>query len=118
VDPYAGNLYNANQQMAAMFADPSTISKVGAVSNTVGSFIGSIAGAMCWVAREVYGADNPKWLLFRTWLLEDAPAWFRVLYLHHGESFARWLRNKPRVKAVVRRWMNARIASSAVWPAP
>jgi hypothetical protein len=33
---------------------------------------GSIAGAAimaCWVAREVYGIDNPKWLQFREWML-------------------------------------------------
>jgi len=34
---------------------------------------------ICWVAREVYGADNPRWLEFRTWLLTQAPAWFRDL---------------------------------------
>ena len=43
---YAGNLYNANQQMAAMFAEPSTMAKVGQVSNAAGQFIGGIAGAM------------------------------------------------------------------------
>lgn len=43
---YSGNLYNSNQQMAAMFADPSTISKVGAVSNMTGSFIGSVMKGM------------------------------------------------------------------------
>lgn len=44
--PYAGNLYNANQQMAAMFAEPSTMAKVGQVSGAAGSFIGGIASAM------------------------------------------------------------------------
>lgn len=43
---YAGNIANANQQMQALFADPSTMSKVGAVANTAGSFIGSIASSM------------------------------------------------------------------------
>lgn len=109
---YAGNLYNANNQMNAMFADPSTMSKIGAVSNTVGSFIGSIAGGFCWVAREVYGEDNPQWLVFRYWLIERSPRWFTRLYVAHGEVFAKWLHNKPRLKAIVRRWMDKRITPS------
>lgn len=56
----------------------------------------------CWVARAVYGEDNPCWLVFRWWLLEDAPAWLRSLYLAHGRRFApvvqrrRWLANALR----------------------
>ena len=64
----------------------------------------------CWVARAVYGARNPRWLVFRFWLLRRAPAWFRALYLRHGESFAAWVADKPRLRAVIRRWMDARIA--------
>jgi hypothetical protein len=51
----------------------------------------------CWVARAVYGEENPRWVLFRAWLQEDAPAWLRALYLRHGRAFAplvvrqRWL---------------------------
>jgi flagellar hook-associated protein 2 len=65
----------------------------------------------CWVARVVYGVDNLRWLVFRFWLLQRAPEWFRQLYLRHGERFARWLEGKPRVQAAIRRWMDARIAS-------
>lgn len=43
--PYAGNLYNANQQYAALFAEPSTMAKVGQVSGAAGQFIGGIASA-------------------------------------------------------------------------
>ena len=64
----------------------------------------------CWVARAVYGARNPRWLVFRFWLLHRAPAWFRALYLRHGERFAGWLADKPWLQAVIRRWMDARIA--------
>lgn len=45
--PYAGNLAAANQQMAALFADPSTLSKINMVSDTTGkilSNVGQIAG--------------------------------------------------------------------------
>lgn len=64
---------------------------------------------ICWVAREVYGRHNPSWLLFRRWLLEDAPRWFRNLYIRHGEWFAEFISDKPRLKEVLRRWMDTRI---------
>jgi hypothetical protein len=44
--PLASSIAAGNQAYAAMFADPSTISKVGAVSNLAGGFIGSVAGGM------------------------------------------------------------------------
>lgn len=44
--PYAGNLYNANQQYSALFAEPSTLAKVGQVSGAVGQFIGGIGSAL------------------------------------------------------------------------
>ena len=60
----------------------------------------------CWVAREVYGAHNPQWLLFRAWLLTDAPAWLREGYLAHGEQFAAWISDKPVMKAAVKALMD------------
>jgi hypothetical protein len=63
----------------------------------------------CWVARAVYGEDNPRWMLFREWLLSDAPAWFRNLYFRRGESFARWITPHEGAKSVIRRWMDSRI---------
>ncbi|MFM8707720.1 MAG: polysaccharide biosynthesis/export family protein [Planctomycetia bacterium] len=67
-------------------------------------------GGFCWVAREVYGAENPKWLLFRAWLLTEAPSWLRDLYAAHGEAFAAWIHDKPLVKAGLRLLMDRAIA--------
>jgi hypothetical protein len=63
----------------------------------------------CWVAREVYGVENPKWLQFREWMLNDAPAWFRNLYLKFGERFAKFISNKPGLKSIIRKWMDTKI---------
>ena len=63
----------------------------------------------CWVAREVYGAHNPAWLLFRNWLDTDAPRWFDKLYLTFGERFAKFISDKPRLKARIRGWMDTKI---------
>ena len=53
----------------------------------------------CWVAREVYGVNDPRWTVFRAWLLTEAPVWLREAYLTHGEDFAAWIHDKPVVKA-------------------
>jgi protein involved in polysaccharide export with SLBB domain len=71
-------------------------------------------GGLCWVAREVYGAENPKWLLFRAWMLTEAPTWLRELYAAHGESFAAWIHDKPLVKAAVKALMDQAIAGYGI----
>jgi hypothetical protein len=65
-------------------------------------------GAMgiCWVAREVYGEEDPRWQQFRHWLLTSAPAWLRDLYIKHGEAFAGVVRKVPALKRVLRPLMD------------
>ena len=79
----------------------------------MGAF-GEIASAalpymLCWVAREVYGIENPKWIQFRNWMLNDSPSWFRNLYIKYGERFAKFISNKPALKNIIRKWMNTKI---------
>lgn len=71
----------------------------------------SFGSMFCWVAREVYGENNPKWRQFRTWMLECAPKWFFNLYKAHGEKFAAWLKGRETIKNIIRMWMNGRIHS-------
>lgn len=68
--------------------------------------LGSI---FCWVAREVYGENNPKWLKFRDWMFQHAPAWFFNFYLENGEKIAVWLKRHPWAKRPIRMWMDSRI---------
>lgn len=71
--------------------------------------LGQIAAAVitkCWVAREVYGADNAKWVFFRDWLESEAPSWLDELYEQEGERFAKFISNKPILKSVVRKAMD------------
>jgi hypothetical protein len=82
---------------------------LGSLASGIGA-VGA-AGVFCWVAREVYGEDNPRWLEFREWMLSRAPTWFFDLYAKHGEAFAEWLKDKPVIKALIRKWMDGRIAS-------
>jgi hypothetical protein len=119
-DPSAGinlglmNAANLGNYQAATYG-----ARAGAQGAMMGGFfqgLGSAAGAAgaaaagCWVAREVYGEENPKWMLFREWLFSKAPAWFRNLYIKHGERFAEFISNKPKLKSLIRRWMDSRIS--------
>jgi hypothetical protein len=39
-------------------------------------------------------------------MLHESPAWFRALYLKHGEKFAEWIANKPLLKRMIRAAMD------------
>ncbi len=82
---------------------------MGGLMQGLGSIGGAAIGKYCWVAREVYGEENPRWIQFREWLMVKAPSWFRKLYIKYGEGFAAWIKNKPRIKNLIRKWMDARI---------
>jgi len=75
-----------------------------------GTFFGGGGGGVCWVAREAYGVDDPRWMVFRAWLLTEAPDWLREGYLAHGQQVAAWIHDKPLAKAAVRALMEAAIA--------
>jgi hypothetical protein len=65
---------------------------------------------ICWVAREVYGETDPRWLVFRSWLLAEAPTWLREAYITHGEAFAAWIHDRPAIKSILRLAMDRAIA--------
>ena len=84
--------------------------------NAGASLIGNVApkgiitgGIFCWVAREVYGEDNPKWLQFREWMLTKASDNLRNFYTEYGERIAESIRNKPKIKSIIRKWMDSKI---------
>ena len=70
---------------------------------------GGHGGKFCWVARKIYGEDNPKWQIFRSWLCTQAPKWLYKAYGKYGESFAEWLDGKERTQKIIRKWMDKRI---------
>jgi hypothetical protein len=112
------NMYAANQAADA--------ARSAGMMNMFGGIIGGIAGGagqalggyfqrpqqgVCWVAREVYGPTNPAWLQFREWMFTESPNWFFKLYAEYGERFANWISNKPRIKSIIRKWMNSKIGA-------
>jgi len=94
---FNANVYASNQAArAGMF---------GGAMGAAG-MIGGASILACWVAREVYGVHNPRWVMFRYWVLNISPFWFRATYLNFGERFAKFIKNKPRLKARIRIWMD------------
>jgi len=106
---YQSSLYGAqagyagatNQGRGAMIGG--IVGGLGALGGGIAGGIGAAAG--CWVAREVFGNENPMWLLFRQWLFENSPDWFFNLYIKHGEKFAQFISDKPLIKWAIRKWM-------------
>ena len=117
LNPEAGLGYIS--QMAANEANVAGAQAAAKGSATAGLFggLGALGGGLlrnpniltCWVAREVYGMHNPAWLLFREWMLNESPSWFRAIYIKFGERFAKFISDKPRIKARIRLWMDTKI---------
>jgi hypothetical protein len=110
---YSQDLYNTNlgldwdynKIIANIRAQSANQTAQGAAS-----LAGAAAGA-CWVAREVLGTQDNRWMQFRDWLLTKAPASLREQYLAHGEALAAWLKDKPSIKALIARNMLAIIGN-------
>jgi len=107
LNAYYADLFSARNQATAK--DASKKALYGAAIGAVGSAAGG-AAAFCWVAREVYGESNPKWIEFRNWLLTRAPHWLVQIYTMFGPELAEWLKVNEHVKPAIREWMDDRIA--------
>ena len=79
-----------------------TIRGVNSWNIQTGIRVGTGGMYYCWVAREVFGATNPKWLKFRRWLLNKAPEKLREYYVEHGIEIANYLKANPDEKARLR----------------
>jgi hypothetical protein len=59
----------------------------------------------CWVARAAFGQADIRWMIFRAWLVGDAPVWFRRLYIRHGELIGSWVGGREGARLIVRALM-------------
>jgi len=116
--PYQSNIAMQQAQMQANAAKSAgqsamTGSIIGAAGAVAGSSAGAaaVSAAFCWVAREVYGTKTGTWKVFRSWLLNEAPEWLVSAYIKHGPDIAQFIKNKPVLKSVIRRWMDSKIES-------
>jgi hypothetical protein len=109
---YGASVYGT--QVGAISRQPSGAQNFATIAGGVGDLAGAAGkfagmGFLCWVAREVYGIDNPKWLQFREWMLTKASDNLRNFYIEYGERIAESIRNKPKIKAIIRKWMDGKI---------
>jgi len=98
-----------NLAIGQMSADAQRSAGIMGALGQIGAAAAPYMLAACWVAREVYGVDNPKWLQFRRWMFEKAPVWFFKLYVRHGEKFAAFIKDKPFIKGMVKLFMDSKI---------
>ena len=90
-------------QSTAISADQSGQNQV---ISSAGQVLSSLISDFCWVAREVYGVNNPRWIVFRYWMLHLSPGWFKRFYLKHGRLISVWISNKPLIKLAIKLWMD------------
>jgi hypothetical protein len=105
--------YNAQMNLAGAQAQANASRSAGKSSMTgsiIGGALGAIGGIFCWVAREVYGSENPKWLEFRRWILTNSSPELLDAYIEHGEEFAKFISDKPKLKQLVKAWMDSKIS--------
>jgi hypothetical protein len=101
------NSYNAAMAGAQATAQAGKSSMWGSILGGVAT--GAGLAYACWVAREVFGMFDLRWIQFRTWVMLDSPSWFKKLYIRHGEKFAEWIKDKPWLKKVIKSWMLTKI---------
>lgn len=104
---YLANI-RANRIQMETAIQSANASRSGGIMGGALQAAGSLGAAymLCWVAREVYGKDSAEWLVFRHWVLNEAPDWFRDLYLEEGERFAAFISDKPFLKSIVKMGMD------------
>ena len=117
---YAGYVGSPMQSLSAPLAAlgatpiPETATKTenqglfGMLQSAAGA-AGALKGlGFCWVAREVYGENDPKWLQFREWVIGYSPNWFYKAYSKYGENVAGIVNKMPILKAIIRPFMDAK----------
>ncbi len=76
----------------------------GGLSAGLGSKLAGTALAMCWVASEVFNEpmDGPNVSNTRNYILNQAPQWFREMYIRSGRRIAEMIHGKEEDKAILR----------------
>ena len=83
---------------------------LGGAGSSIGGIISALGAIFaCQIAQTVYGIDDLRWLLFREYLLFRAPKPFRSAYVRNAGRVSSFLRNRPVLKRVIKRFMNVLI---------
>ena len=107
---FAGNVFGTQAGMWGVErVQPSKAERVISSMSKMGESAAAIAAAACHVAREIYGSENPKWVEFFVWKETEGPRWFKALYNEYSEQWAEFIKGKPRLKGIIKRWMDSKI---------
>jgi hypothetical protein len=90
---------------ARPYQAPTLIKGPVLTSVTAGKALSGAVLPPCWIARAAFGETDLRWMIFREWLVVDAPAWFRNLYIRHGEAIGFWLSDRAGMRKMVRTLM-------------
>ena len=100
----AKNQYESDQANSFMNQFQGYARGIGNLGSSYAGF--GLAG--CFVARECI---PDQWEAFYFWKELVGPKWFKSFYDSNAEKFAKWLKDKPKVKKLVANWMITRINS-------
>jgi hypothetical protein len=95
----------ASQTVARKAYQKPTLAKAAVLTAIAADTAVSSAPTTCWVARAAFGETDLRWMIFRAWLVDDAPVWFRRLYIRYGEFVGSWLAGRESARLVVRAMM-------------
>ena len=102
----AQNQYAADREGSFMNQFQGYASGIGNLAGGYGNIMR--AGMGCHVARECI---PDQWEAFFFWKELVGPAWFKSFYNNNSEKIANWIKDKPKVKKLVAKWMLGRINS-------
>jgi hypothetical protein len=96
----------ANQQSQQAGANAQASNQNISTGVSIAAIGATAAAAGCAIAREVYGAEDPRWKTWRHWLVNKAPRLLRLLYLWAVPSVVTLLRRHPAFRPVLQTFMD------------
>lgn len=103
----ASPMQSLSAPLAALGATPTPQTTTQSMKPGLFNYL-QLGASLCWVAREVYGEDDPKWLQFREWVIGYSPDWFYKAYSKYGEKVAKVVAKVPALKLAIRPFMDAK----------
>jgi len=63
----------------------------------------------CWLARAVYGENNPEWKRFREYIYNIAPHWQKEIYIKYAPRLSRYVKKNNLFRTLLKCWMNTKL---------
>jgi hypothetical protein len=102
---FAGNVFGTQANIFGTQSQAAT----AANGQMMSAASGLAGGFMCHVARQVYGDQNGRWVVFYYWKELMAPKWFRAVYNRAAPQVAALIRPFPAIQSGIRLWMDSKI---------